>query len=464
MSEHPPARTPVARRRTVCGLAGPVALALVLVVAVAGGRRAVAEDPAPPLQERVDRAIAQGVAWLRTQQRRDGGFPGLGEDRTDSRSYHLMDVGLNALVVLTLAHGGADADDDAVKRAMRFCEGHYRGDPRKGSWNLAGDGKLTVYVAATLILALDALHDATGGEPPVVKRDRYGAPQAPRPCRCRYPKRVERWIRELVDFLATAQDASGGWRYPGNPIASEEAATDLSNTQYALLGLAAAARCGIEVAPEVWQRAAEHVLREQEADGLEAPWWIVNPAWSEGSEGVERFVVGSQGRSRGWCYLPGQVALPTGAMTAAGVTCLAVAKERLWHLGALPPALATRIDLGLRDGLIWLGENLDVTRNPEPSGAAALWHYYWLYGLERAGAKAGVRFLGQKDWYALGAAYLLGAQQEDGAWPQAGADGRPADHTESPITQTCFAILFLRRATARPPIPMTPNVTGGGER
>jgi hypothetical protein len=440
-----------------------MAVLLGLLVLGGPGLPAHAEDP-PSFEQRVERAIGKGVAWLRTQQRKDGAFPGLGEDRADARSYHLMDVGLNALVVLTLAHGGANADDDAVKKTMRFCEGHYRGDPRKGSWNLAGDGKLTVYVAATLILALDALHDATGGEPPEPRRDRYGAPQAPKPCRCRYPKRVERWIRELVTFLARAQDPSGGWRYPGNPIASEEATTDLSNTQYALLGLAAAARCGIEVAPDVWRRAAEHVVREQEEDGLDAPFLIENAAWSEGAEGIERFVPAGQGKSRGWCYLPGHVALPTGAMTAAGVTSLAVAKDRLWHLGALEPALGARIDVALRDGLIWLGEHFDVTRNPEPSGAAALWQYYWLYGVERAGAKVGVRFLGRHDWYRVGAEYLLAAQGADGSWPQAGADGRPADHTESAITQTCFAVLFLRRATARPPIPMTPTVTGGGDR
>ncbi len=435
---------------------GPVVLALVACFAP----RARADDEA--FEARVNQAISRGVAWLRTQQVNEGNFPSLSENRTDSRAYNIMDVGLNALVMLTLAHGGADGDDDAVKKAFRFCETHYRGDPRKGSWNLAGSGKLTIYVAATLILALDALYDETDGRPADVKRDRYGQPQAPKPCKCRYPKRVERWIRELVDFIAKSQHASGGWRYPGNPIDSEPSETDMSNTQYALLGLAAAARCGIEAPPEVWTRAAEHVLREQEADGIDGTWWIENPAWTK--EGTsERFIAGSRAKQRGWCYLPGHVALPTGSMTAAGVTCLALAKDRLWHLGALEPPLRARIDIGLRDGLVWLGENLDVTRNPEPSGAAAMWHYYWLYGLERVGAKTGVTYLGKRAWYREGADHLLAAQQKDGSWPQAGKDGLPADHTESAITQTCFAVLFLRRSTARPPIPMIPEFTGSGD-
>ena len=445
------------RRGAIAFLAG------MLLVSGPGLARLGAEEDAEAFQKRVNAAIDRGVAWLRTQQQKDGSFPGLSEDRTDNRAYNLMDLGLNALVILTMAHGGADADDDAVKKNLRFIEGHYRGDPRKGSWNLAGDGKLTVYVASTLILALDALHDATGGEPPQVAMDRYGQPKAPKPCKCKYPKRVERWIRELVDFIVKSQDATGGWRYPGNPIASEEAVTDLSNTQYALLGLAAAARCGIEAPPETWRKAAEHVLREQESDGLDGTWWIENPAYDPAGTS-DRFVDAGQGKVRGWCYLPGQVALPTGSMTAAGVTCLALAKERLWQMGALEPAFRSKIDIGLRDGLIWLGEYFDVSRNPEPSGAAALWHYYWIYGLERAGSKTGVTFLGKHDWYREGATYLLAAQKADGSWPQAGADGRPADHTESAITQTCFAVLFLRRATAKPPIPMVPTFTGGGDK
>ena len=39
---------------------------------------------------------------------------------------------------------------------------------------------------------------------------------------------------------------------------------------------------------------------------------------------------------------------------------------------------------------------------------------------------------------------------------------KPADNCESAITQTCFALLFLKRATRAPAVPMTPPVLTGG--
>lgn len=120
------------RRGAIAFLAG------MLLVSGPGLARLGAEEDAEAFQKRVNAAIDRGVAWLRTQQQKDGSFPGLSEDRTDNRAYNLMDLGLNALVILTMAHGGADADDDAVKKNLRFIEGHYRGDPRKGSWNWRG--------------------------------------------------------------------------------------------------------------------------------------------------------------------------------------------------------------------------------------------------------------------------------------------------------------------------------------
>ena len=105
-----------------------------------------------------------------------------------------------------------------------------------------------------------------------------------------------------------------------------------------------------------------------------------------------------------------------------------------------------------------------MDKNPEASDAPAQWHYYYLYGLERAGMKAGVKYFGKHDWYREGAEYLLSAQTKSGGWPEGGGEGRVADHTESPITQTCFALLFLKRSTRKPLIPMTPTITGGGDR
>jgi hypothetical protein len=408
-------------------------------------------------QERVNAAIARGADWLKTQQKNDGSYPGFDVKKIQASDYDVMDPGLGALVVLTLAHCGVPADDPSVKRGLLAVQSRYS-DVKK-------QGKVMVYVAATILLALDAVyHKDVPGEQGAVKHDRYGTPVPPsKPPKCELPAGARSWMEELAQMLVKAQVVpDGGWRYPGNSIGSEEARTDLSNTQYALLGLDVAARCGIPVPPETWTRAAEFVLKEQEEEGVETPLYIENEAWQPGDDKTPRFLEAAKVQARGWSYLPGHKTLSTGAMTCAGVTSLSIVKERLWALKKLEPDLRKRIDVGLLHGIGWLSENFAVDDNPTPGGASQ-WHYYYLYGLERTGTKTGLRWLGKSDWYRLGGEYLLGTQAKDGGWRSAAEEKHLADTSESRLTQTCFALLFLKRATKKPVIPLAPPaLTGGG--
>jgi hypothetical protein len=112
----------------------------------------------------------------------------------------------------------------------------------------------------------------------------------------------------------------------------------------------------------------------------------------------------------------------------------------------------------MQDAFAWLEHHFAVLYNP-PSGAPA-WHYYYLYGLERAAVLGGRDLLGTKDWYLEGARYLVGAQRPDGRW-STGALGF-AEFEASDALDTAWAILFLARATRpAPPLP-APVVTGGG--
>ncbi len=369
-----------------------------------------------------------------------------------------MDVGVNALVVLTLSHCGVVAKDDAIDKCFKFCKFHYAGG--NGSWNLKGTNKLSIYTAATLILALDAAYRGVPKQKPL-KKDRYGNVKPPKPTKCKYPTWVRKWIQELVAFIVKSQHPSGGWRYPGNIMQSLDGDTDLSNVQYALLGLEAAANCGIQAPVETWRKAAEHVLKLQEEEGLESTVQIPNPAWEPGLDKVPRFIEVGTAEARGWTYLPGEQALGTSSMTCAGVTCLALLKERLWLLEKLDKPLRKRLDRGILDGLAWLNEVFTVESNVDGGGIAQMWHYYYLYGLERTGAKTGVRYIGTHDWYQEGARHLLAAQTPKGGWKEADGQERPADATESAITQTCFALLFLKRTTRPPLVPMTPPVLTG---
>ena len=111
------------------------------------------------------------------------------------------------------------------------------------------------------------------------------------------------------------------------------------------------------------------------------------------------------------------------------------------------------VDALILAGWAWLDTNWAMDRNPvHPSHA---WYWYFLYSLERAAVLDRVKRVGGKDWYFEGAMQLIHRQgEEKGDWNDKGADARPP---------TCFALLFLKRSTRKPLIPMTPPIyTGGG--
>jgi hypothetical protein len=97
----------------------------------------------------------------------------------------------------------------------------------------------------------------------------------------------------------------------------------------------------------------------------------------------------------------------------------------------------------VHDGLAWLAKNWSVTENHGPSevenGVGNAYLYYYLYALERVGMLLDVGSIGNHSWYPEGAEMLLKVQQPDGSWK----GSRP----EVPAWDTCFAILFLKRAT-----------------
>jgi hypothetical protein len=72
--------------------------------------------------------------------------------------------------------------------------------------------------------------------------------------------------------------------------------------------------------------------------------------------------------------------------------------------------------------------------------------YYFLFSLERMAVAYGLPTIGDKDWYDPGADFLLSRQNPDGSWTgqydQGGAD-------------TCFALLFLRRANLAQDLSVT---------
>lgn len=211
------------------------------------------------------------------------------------------------------------------------------------------------------------------------------------------------WAEETAGDLLSWQERSGGWSYPG-------VHEDLSLTQYAALGLRAATQLGIEIPPEAWNDMAEFALQHQES------WRSVEKEPAAGF----RYRL-----DHGF----------TGSMTTAGISILSICRSQLGD--RIKPTIRRECEAALAAGAHWLDRNILLTANP---GEGAGWHHYYLYGLERCGALLGAETFGGIEWYWEGADWLLGAQGGAGEW---------SDPWGWSQRNTCFALLFLERATAR---------------
>ncbi|MCC7350647.1 MAG: VWA domain-containing protein [Phycisphaerales bacterium] len=174
---------------------------------------------------------------------------------------------------------------------------------------------------------------------------------------------------------------------------------DNSVSQFALLGLHSASRSGIRLPAATWAKNLEAYRDRQNQEG----------GWSY------------HGRSDGTSY---------GSMSCAGICAIAINR---FELGEAKPA----DDPAITRGLTWLTQNFDVKKNPRNG----IWNYYYIYSLERVGQILGTEFIGDHEWYPLGARYLVDAQKPDGSWVGEGNENDPR-------LATSFALLFLTRATA----------------
>jgi hypothetical protein len=193
---------------------------------------------------------------------------------------------------------------------------------------------------------------------------------------------------------------------------------DNSNSQYAALGLRACFDAGI--------------MFPEDAIHLAVKWWMESVNAPEGKD-PNAVASGPGGVAQGWDYSKGQEGGSYGSMTAGAVGSLVIYDYMLkkdWKRNPL-----------VKNGMAWLNANYSVTENPKRGGG---WHYYYLYGLERAAILFDTNLIGNHDWYLDGCKYLLDAQKGDGSW-----NGGTWD--------TCFAILFLKKATR----PLVATEAGG---
>jgi hypothetical protein len=357
-------------------------------------------------QARVDAAIKKGVEYLKTSIQRAGAGQ----------------FGTREIVLLAMVHGGVPRNDPDFKRVF---------EP------MFDEDLQSTYRVALQAMVLEEVD------------------------RVRYQKRL--W--QCAQFLVDNQCGNGQWSYGehtmlGEPPASKDVATgggpkpgevvifgesgpdskpavrqkipvkrqregppsgDNSNSQYAALGLRACHDAGIVLPRDVAQRAAH--------------WWRESQCGTDPGSGGRGTPTGGNipaAPPRGWSY--GQGGNAYGSMTAGAAGALTICD---YILGS-----EWKRDENVHSGLHWLREHFAVNENPQHG---AQWHYYYLYGLERAGMLYGTEKLGSHEWYPEGVKFLLEEQKDNGSW---------GDRGGGQLVETCFAILFLRRAT-RPLVETT---------
>src|SRR5262249_41919111 len=100
-------------------------------------------------------------------------------------------------------------------------------------------------------------------------------------------------------------------------------------------------------------------------------------------------------------------------------------------------------DQCVQNALLYVGSQIGhpTGRRIQPGGGqqfVALGKgYYFLWSLERMAVAYGLQTVGKKDWSAWGAELILATQHPEGGWH--------GEYTAGGV-DTCFALLFLRRA------------------
>ena len=158
----------------------------------------------------VNRAIDRGVTFLRSSQRKKGGWDEFGG----------ASCGLSSLCTLALLNAGVSRDDPAIRRAMTYLRA------------TVAEDTYSVSLQTLVYCQLGAAGDL------------------PR-------------IRNNVAWLTETQLVDGSWSYGK----ARSFSGDPSNAQFALLALGAAQDRGVEVDPNVFEKSIAYWIGRQRNDG-----------------------------------------------------------------------------------------------------------------------------------------------------------------------------------------------------
>ena len=343
--------------------------ALVLLSALLLQQESTEKERRDYVEKNAEKAIEKGLRALRERQFPSGSFKSEANGTTAR--------GTTALALYTLLASGNTLEDRSAAKALDWL--------LTNSIDWTGNGHWDTYEISLIAVALS-----------------YSLPHLPKGAK---RNQATDMLQRAADWLVSAQCPGGGWSYNLRTIGIRiKGWHDHSNSQFAVLGLRAAANAGAKVAKEVWEREVTHYKTSQLGDG-------------------------------GWgyraCYKDQtRTASSTSTMTAAGVMGLAMALGSTKASSAEHLAKDPAIKKGLEAMRVHWGLGLE-NRLKSLGGVP-----YLLYSVERACMVTGQQRLGDIDWYVEGAWQLISQQRPDGM----------LGTSQDPISGHCFSLLFLKRA------------------
>jgi len=331
------------------------------------------------LRKRVLDSINRGRQYLISQQAKDGSWMASPGGLGEFKN------GTTGLAILALLNSGVKEDDESIVKGLKYLRS-IRDD------QLEATSRQKPYELSLMLQALAAVKGKDPGR-----------------------------IAKLADILVAYQKSNGGWRYepPSGPGDTE---WDNSVNQFALLGLREAAMKGYTVDQKVWLKAQDLFLQSQLGN-------------VDGPGGA------------GWSYQSSDGAY--GGMTVAGLSSLIITSSMLQaddnvgpdgRINCCAPTGDPRVRKAIKAAERWMATRFSVRDNPDRSN---YFYLYYLYGLERAGRFAGIRFFGEHDWYREGASFLVTIQN-----PRTGSFAIPTARPAYGNVDTCFALLFLSKGLA----------------
>jgi hypothetical protein len=417
----------------------------------------------------VNKAIDRGVAWLEARQQPSGAWPGY----PNQDSYQ---VGMTALSGLTLLECGVPPNDKHLQTAARYLR------------EVIPDLNFT-YELSLCILFLDRLGEERDAD--LIRRMALRLIAGQKKSggwtyRCPIPSEEDE--RHMLTILQHQQPRAGGIDLRGNKVGkTATAGTDRGSREEAIdapptasggtnpedgpnlqsnrrpsAAQAPEARDALprdlRQAPGLQPLANQKPLPDSDVSDNSNTQFAILGVWTARRHGVPmestlalitRRFRDSQADDGTWAYrfaVPGNSGTP--AMTGVGLLGLAVGlglADANPEKPQTPPRNAA-VENGLRALARSIGSPLragsPVQAAPKKKRVAPVnnINLYTLWTIERVGVLYNLRTIGGKDWYAWGAELLVDAQTDEGSWDVRGY------HRAVATVDTCFALLFLKRA------------------